>query len=78
MAIDPDIVHRYSEASQRFDGVARTAATSTDPAYLEAQEDLREALSAYILDLEVNGMSVPEDLQAKLDSLSQASEPPPQ
>lgn len=78
MAVDPDIVHRYSTASQKFDAVVRTAASPTDPAYLEAQEDLREALSAYILDLEVNGMSVPDDLQGQLDSLSQPTEPPSQ
>jgi hypothetical protein len=78
MALDPDIVHRYSEASQKFDAVARTAASPADPAYLEAQDDLREAMSTYVLDLEVNGMSVPEDLQAQLDSLSKPTEPPPQ
>jgi hypothetical protein len=77
MAIDPDIVHRYSVASQKFDAAVQTAASPTDPGYLEAQEDLREAMSAYILDLQVNGMSVPEDLQSKLDSLSESTEPPP-
>jgi hypothetical protein len=78
MALDPDIVHRYSEASQKFEAVVRTAASPTDPAYLEAQDELREAMSTYILDLEVNGMSVPEGLEAQLDSLSQPTEPPPQ
>ncbi|HTR71231.1 MAG TPA: hypothetical protein VMH41_13530 [Mycobacteriales bacterium] len=77
MAIDPDIVNRYSQARHTRDQAAAAAPDSaTDPAFLEAQEDFREALSAYLLDLEINGMSVPADLQSELDALTDVSEPP--
>jgi hypothetical protein len=77
MAIDPDIVHRYFEARQQLDQAASTGLPPGDPVLLEAQERLREALAEYLLDLEVNGMSVPADLRDELDSLSEAPAPPP-
>jgi hypothetical protein len=37
---------------------------------LEARETLRANLSAYILDLEVNGISVPDELIAEMAQLA--------
>jgi hypothetical protein len=70
MALDPEIVQLYVDAKDSYDAAASGDVQPGDPAVLEAGERLRESLAAYILDLEINGMSVPGELtdeMAKLD-----------
>jgi hypothetical protein len=63
MALDPEIVEQYATAKQSYEAAAGD---------LDAREDYRAKLAAYILDLDVNGMSIPQELkdaeQALLDA----------
>jgi hypothetical protein len=70
VAQDPDLARRYSEAHQAYDAAASAASQPTDPALIEAREEYREALAAYVLDLEVNGISVPVGLGDELAKLT--------
>jgi hypothetical protein len=77
VALDPELVERYAEAKRALDA-ARTGGTAADsPELLEAQEDCREALAAYLMDLQVNGFSVPADLQSELDDLDETGQDEP-
>jgi hypothetical protein len=70
MALDPEIVELYAKAREAYEAACGDGSHSGDPAVLEARETLRANLSAYILDLEVNGISVPEELTAEMAQLA--------
>jgi hypothetical protein len=70
MAQDPDLVRRYSEAHQAYSAAVSKAPRPDDPALIEAREEYRVTLAAYVLDLEVNGMSVPVGLAEELAQLT--------
>jgi hypothetical protein len=74
MPIDPDLVHRYAEAREAYDTTSRDH-SANDPVVLEARQELHDALAAYVLDLQINGMSVPDGLE---DELADMGGPPAQ
>jgi hypothetical protein len=74
MALDPDLVHRYAEARQAYDTASRDK-PADDPAVLEARQEFHDALAEYVLDLQINGMSVPDGLE---DELAAMGGPPAQ
>jgi hypothetical protein len=79
VALDPDLVRRYNDAHQAYDVAVSAASQRNDPAVIEAREEYREALAAYVLDLEVNGISVPPGLNDELANLTDsAGDPDPQ
>jgi hypothetical protein len=69
MAQDPEIVHLYANAKEAYEAATSGDAGPDDPVALEARERFRESLAAYILDLEVNGMSVPHGLTDEMARL---------
>jgi hypothetical protein len=73
MALDPEIVELYAKAREAYEAASGDGSRSDDPAMLEARETLRANLSAYILDLEVNGISVPDELIDEMAQLSGSS-----
>jgi hypothetical protein len=76
VALDPDLARRYNSAHQAYAAARSDGSTPNDPAVIEAKEDYREALAAYVLDLEVNGISVPPGLSDELGQLTtEAGEP---
>ncbi len=77
MALDPEVSEQYANAKLAYDDL-RSREDADSPAVLEAQEEYREALAAYVLDLEVNGMSVPPDLLAVLAGFGEATDPAPE
>jgi hypothetical protein len=70
MALDPEIVELYAKAREAYEAARGDGSRPEDPAMLEARETLRANLSAYILDLEVNGISVPDELIAEMAQLA--------
>jgi hypothetical protein len=70
VAQDPDLARRYSEAHQAYDAAVSAASRPNDPGLIEARERYREALAAYVIDLEVNGISVPFGLNDELANLT--------
>jgi hypothetical protein len=62
MPLDTEIVQLYADAKQAYEKARGDGHRLDDPSVLEAREAYRANLAAYILDLEVNGMSVPSDL----------------
>ena len=77
MALDPEVSELYANARLAYDDL-RSREDANSPAVLEAQEEYREALAAYVLDLEVNGMTVPEDLLAVLAGFGESTDPAPE
>jgi hypothetical protein len=71
MALDPEIVEAYVTAHDAYTAAGADGAQHDDPAVAAARENLRAHLAAYILDLEVNGMSVPLELTDEMASLDQ-------
>jgi len=71
MALDPEIVEAYVKAHDAYAAASSDGAQPDDPAVADSREKLRAHLAAYILDLEVNGMSVPLELTDEMARLDQ-------
>jgi hypothetical protein len=74
VALDPDLVERYAQAKRALDEARAGGSAPERPELLEAQEECREALAAYLVDLQVNGLSVPADLEAEFNELDAIGE----
>jgi hypothetical protein len=72
MPLDPEITHLYTNAREAYEAARAAAHQPDDPAVLDARENYRANLAAYILDLEVNGFSVAQDLLDEMTVLDEA------
>jgi hypothetical protein len=71
MPLDPEITHLYTNAREAYEAARGAGHEPEDPAVLDARENYRANPAAYILDLEVNGMSVPQDLLDEMTALDE-------
>jgi hypothetical protein len=71
MALDPEIVQQYVHAHEAYTAACSEYGRDDDPVVLETRERLRANLASYILDLEVNGMSVPSELTDQMAALGE-------
>lgn len=71
MPLDPEITHLYSNARAAYEAARSGDHQPEDPAVLDARENYRANLAAYILDLEVNGFSVPQELLDEMTVLDE-------
>ena len=72
MPLDTDIVQLYVDSHQAYLAASSNSKGPDDPAVIDARENYRANLAAYILDLEVNGMSVPQELLTDIAALDEA------
>jgi hypothetical protein len=72
MPLDTEIVQLYADSKQAYEEACGDGHRPDDPSVLDARETYRANLAAYILDLEVNGMSVPANLTDEIAILDEA------